>query len=355
METLSIVCNDVDRFAFLSRELVGMFAVRLIALDDIAHQEPDASSFVDVDLGNITDADQLRVWLGRRSRQSAAIFAVDRCSRIQTVRAYSIGASDIAYRPVSRGALLGKLMASRAHAQGSGRARGLDASCGVIAGIDALQQLFTFAINGAPLDVKVIEQAGETLVKHIEAFGLGDWIQAIRVHHDQTYQHCLLVSGVAAAFAKRLGFSAADRRRVAMAGLLHDTGKVMTPVAILEAPRRLFGDEMEIVKRHPEFGHRALQPVDGLHPEMLDMVLHHHEFLDGSGYPDRLGAGDISDLTRVTTIADIFGALVERRAYRPPMSGRAAYEILLSMNGKLDHHLVRAFEPLSHLEVLSDP
>jgi putative nucleotidyltransferase with HDIG domain len=355
MESLSIVCNDVDRFAYLSSELIGMFAVRLIALDDIALHEPDASSFVDVDLGNIAKADQLRAWLGRRPRQSAAIFAVDRCSRVQTVRAYSIGASDIAYRPVSRFALVEKLFRSRSDARGSGRTRDLESSCGVAAGVNALQQLFTFAIKGTPFPVRVIEEAGETLVKHIEAFGLGDWIQAIRVHHDQTYQHCLLVSGVAAAFAKHLGFSAADCRRVAMAGLLHDIGKVMTPVAILEAPRPLFGYEMEIVKRHPECGHRALQAVDGLHPKMLDMVLHHHEFLDGSGYPDHLYGSDISDLTRVTTIADIFGALIERRAYRPPMSGRAAFEVLLAMGGKLDRHLVRAFEPLSHVEILSTP
>jgi HD-GYP domain-containing protein (c-di-GMP phosphodiesterase class II) len=135
-----------------------------------------------------------------------------------------------------------------------------------------------------------------------------------------------------------------------MAGLLHDTGKVMIPVEILEAPRRLDEEEMSAVRRHPALGHQALQAADGLHPEMLDMVLHHHEYLDGSGYPDGLAGREISDLTRIVTIADIFSALIELRPYRPPMSGHAAYQHLDDMGDKLDRDLVRAFRPLSTVE-----
>jgi HD-GYP domain-containing protein (c-di-GMP phosphodiesterase class II) len=77
------------------------------------------------------------------------------------------------------------------------------------------------------------------------------------------------------------------------------------------------------------------------------MVVHHHEYLDGSGYPHGLHANDLSDLVRTMTISDIYGALLEQRSYKPPMSGEAAYRILQGMGPKLDKDLVREFEPIS--------
>ena len=188
------------------------------------------------------------------------------------------------------------------------------------------------------------------LVEHIEEYGLADWVRSVRVHHDQTYQHCLLVSGAAAAFGQHLKFNDADRRRAAMAGLLHDIGKAKISVAILDKPVELDDEDMATIMQHPVLGHEALQAVNGLHPEMLDVVLHHHEHIDGSGYPHGLQGSEISDLTRMVTIADVFGALIEHRAYKAPMSGRDAYQVLLGMDTKLDHDLVRAFQPLSQAQ-----
>ena len=81
------------------------------------------------------------------------------------------------------------------------------------------------------------------------------------------------------------------------------------------------------------------------------MVVHHHEYLDGSGYPHGLRASEISDLVRMITISDVFGALIERRSYKPPMTGQAAYQILLDMGPKIDQALVRAFRPVAQLSV----
>jgi HD-GYP domain-containing protein (c-di-GMP phosphodiesterase class II) len=72
-------------------------------------------------------------------------------------------------------------------------------------------------------------------------------------------------------------------------------------------------------------------------------VVHHHELLDGSGYPHGLKGNEISDLVRIMTISDIFGALIERRSYKPPLSSEAAFQILVDMGPKLDMDLVRAF------------
>ena len=98
------------------------------------------------------------------------------------------------------------------------------------------------------------------------------------------------------------------------------------------------------MRKHPQYGLDALGTVSTLHAEMLDMVVHHHELLDGSGYPHGLQGNEISDLVRIMTISDVFGALIERRSYKAPLSGDAAYQILLDMGPKLDKDLVRAFK-----------
>ena len=253
-----------------------------------------------------------------------AVFAIDKGSRLQTVRAYSIGATDVVLRPITCKALLGKLVHSVSSRCQIPATPELEKS-GIVSGISALQSIFISASVGTPLKPLVIAKAGQTLVEHIEEHGFADWVRAVRVHHDQTYQHCLLVSGAAAAFSQHLKFNATDRRRVAMAGLLHDIGKAKIPLAILDKPDKLNDEEMATMMQHAALGHEALQTVKGIHPEMLDVVRHHHEYLDGSGYPDGLQGSEISDLTRVVTIADNFGALIERRAYKPPMSGHDAY------------------------------
>ena len=97
------------------------------------------------------------------------------------------------------------------------------------------------------------------------------------------------------------------------------------------------------MRKHPQYGLDALATVPDLQAEMLVMVVHHHEFLDGSGYPHGLRAGEISDLVRIITISDVFGALIERRSYKPPLTGDAAYKILLDMGPRLDKDLVREF------------
>jgi HD-GYP domain-containing protein (c-di-GMP phosphodiesterase class II) len=133
--------------------------------------------------------------------------------------------------------------------------------------------------------------------------------------------------------------------------MLHDIGKARIPISILEKPGPLDNDEMAIMRKHPEYGYEALQSMPDIHKDMMDMVVHHHEYLDGSGYPHGLQANEISDLVRIMTISDIFGALLERRSYKEPMSGEDAYQILLNMGPKLDKALVREFHFASGLKV----
>jgi HD-GYP domain-containing protein (c-di-GMP phosphodiesterase class II) len=132
--------------------------------------------------------------------------------------------------------------------------------------------------------------------------------------------------------------------------MLHDIGKARIPLAILEKPGPLDESEMALMRRHPEYGLEALGDNSAVAPEMRDIIVHHHELLDGSGYPHGLKGNEICDLVRIMTIADIFAALVERRSYKPPFSSEAAYQILLDMGPRLDKDLVRAFKFVSRAD-----
>jgi HD-GYP domain-containing protein (c-di-GMP phosphodiesterase class II) len=125
--------------------------------------------------------------------------------------------------------------------------------------------------------------------------------------------------------------------------MLHDIGKARIPVSILEKVMPLSAREVTTLSKHPEYGLEALKNAPELNTELLDIVIHHHEYLDGSGYPHRLCGREISDPVRIVTICDVFGALLERRAYREPLDPEIAYRMLLDMGTKLDKDLVREF------------
>ena len=135
--------------------------------------------------------------------------------------------------------------------------------------------------------------------------------------------------------------------RLVRAALLHDVGKAFIARDILDKQGKLTVEEINELRQHPLRGHQALKQQGGFPLEMLDVVLHHHEFLDGSGYPDGLRGEKISDIVRLITIVDVYSALVEKRAYRLPFSRDRAFAIMESMGSKLDQQLLQAFRPVA--------
>src|SRR6266852_6370608 len=120
-----------------------------------------------------------------------------------------------------------------------------------------------------------------------------------------------------------------------------------TASPVLDKPGRLDAQERALIETHPAVGHEVLKGNAGISPEILDAVRHHHEYLDGSGYPDALCGAGISDIVRILTISDIFAALIEHRPYKSAMPREQAYEILCGMRGKLEGPLVVAFKEVA--------
>jgi putative nucleotidyltransferase with HDIG domain len=172
-------------------------------------------------------------------------------------------------------------------------------------------------------------------------------LKTVRHHHEGTYQHCLLVTGVAVEFGLKIGLLGADIERLSLAAMLHDIGKAKIPLSVLDKPGKLNTGERALIETHPVAGYDALKETPGISQEALDAVRHHHEYLDGSGYPDGLCASGISDIVRILTIADIFAALIEDRRYKPVMARPEAYEIVWGMRGKLEAPLVAAFRQVA--------
>lgn len=201
--------------------------------------------------------------------------------------------------------------------------------------------------HAGSLRLAAVQEGADTVYEAIRADGLRNWLDIVWEYDDATYQHCLLVAGLAGAFAHGLGFAPRDRQRLIGGALIHDIGKAQIPLSILNKPGRLTDDERAVMRRHPVIGYELLQgqcraanPVD---PDHLAIVRHHHEYLDGTGYPDGLRAQEIPDIVRLITICDIYAALIERRPYKARIAETTALSILQDMATKLDPDLFGAF------------
>jgi putative nucleotidyltransferase with HDIG domain len=206
---------------------------------------------------------------------------------------------------------------------------------------EALKNLFDAAQRGVSIPVVTVEDGSHAVLSAVRQAGISNWLDVVWTHDDVTYQHCLLVAGLAAGFAQSLGFREGDQRLFCEAAIVHDIGKARIPLAVLNKAGRLDAAEAEIMRSHAVLGDDMLSE-GGYSAQISDAVRHHHECLDGSGYPDGLRGGQVSDLVRLVTTCDIYAALVERRPYKQPMPAAKALDIMAGMEGKIDQDLVRA-------------
>jgi HD-GYP domain-containing protein (c-di-GMP phosphodiesterase class II) len=294
---------------------------------------------VDIDLRQMTRVDQLKFVLQDLAEIPEKLFVVHNLSRSMVAQAYALGATAVISRPKEAVLKVAQIEA----AETAEKDGAVDPVVEMDEGVAAFASMFSSVRSGRPLKLADARQATSKIITRVGQDGLSTWLDEVRRYHEGTFQHCLLVTGVAVAFGLDVGFSGGDVSRLGMAATLHDIGKARIPVSILDKPGRLDPEEEAIIKRHPAIGYDLLKGVSGISPDILDGVRHHHEYLDGSGYPDGLSGSQITDLVRLLTISDIFAALVEARPYKAPMPREDAYQILCGMEGKLEGALIKAF------------
>ena len=170
------------------------------------------------------------------------------------------------------------------------------------------------------------------------------WMARIKNDDAYTAEHCLRVAIYAIAFARFIGLPEDDLEVVGLCGLLHDIGKLRVPHAILNKPGALTPEEMDEMRNHAEYGYELLQSHHTLEPIVADVSRHHHERVDGNGYPHQLEEWQISRFARLISIVDAFDAITSDRCYREGLSTSDALRILYRGRGEqFDAEMVEGF------------
>jgi putative nucleotidyltransferase with HDIG domain len=172
---------------------------------------------------------------------------------------------------------------------------------------------------------------------------LGTVLQTLSLRDKMTARHSAAVARYSREIARELGLSDRDQDVVHTAALLHDIGKFIFPDSILFADRKLSPEDLEIVRRHPEQGARLVARIDGYGP-VAEIILAHHERIDGNGYPNGLVGEQIPIAARIISVADTYDVMTSRDSYRNPVSSREAIEELRRVSNKqLDVRVVETF------------
>lgn len=209
----------------------------------------------------------------------------------------------------------------------------------------AVYSMFHEARMGKAVDVgnaqTMVEEIADSVMRNPGAL-IG--LARLKTKDDYTYMHSVAVCALMVALSKQLGLSEQETRDAGLAGLLHDIGKMMVPADILNKPGKLTDAEFVSVKEHPAAGYQILKDAEGLCAVALDVCLHHHEKMDGTGYPGRLKGDEISLYARMGAVCDVYDAITSNRPYK---QGWCPAESLRKMaewsNGHFDEKVFQAF------------
>ena len=171
-------------------------------------------------------------------------------------------------------------------------------------------------------------------------------VAALDARDQYTAGHSAAVAVYARDIAERMGLSPQEQQVVHLCGLVHDVGKVGLPAGLLEKPGALTLDERRRMEEHSIIGERILANVDD-YAEIARVVRHHHERMDGNGYPDRLPGGEVPLLSRIIAVADAYNAMTSGRPYRDAMPSRVArFRLAQAAGTQFDTTVVAAFEAI---------
>lgn len=183
-------------------------------------------------------------------------------------------------------------------------------------GQDVVQHIFSEARMGSAVETEAASALVRAICRSVQRHPNAlISVARLKTTDNYTYMHSVAVCGLMVALAQNMGFSDARIQQAGMAGLLHDIGKAHSHLHILNKPGALTEAEFSHMKQHPVQGYAMLK--DSVQDtEVLDACLHHHERLDGKGYPDGLQQDAISMLTRMTSICDVYDAITSDRPYK---------------------------------------
>jgi HD-GYP domain-containing protein (c-di-GMP phosphodiesterase class II) len=201
------------------------------------------------------------------------------------------------------------------------------------------QVRFGNAIDATPC-LSLVVDVVESIDRHPHAFTS---LIRLKSADEYTYLHSVAVCALMVALGRQLGLNDDQCREAGIAGMLHDLGKAVMPQEILNKPGKLTAEEFEIIKQHPRRGYELLLANRQTEGGVTDVCLHHHERIDGTGYPDRLSGERISLLARMGAVCDVYDAVTSDRPYKAGWDPAHALSQMATWQGHFDRAIFESF------------
>nr|WP_315428500.1 HD-GYP domain-containing protein [uncultured Albidiferax sp.] len=187
----------------------------------------------------------------------------------------------------------------------------------------------------------MVQEISDSMLRNHEAMIN---LARLKTADDYTYMHSVAVCALMVALSRRLELDEVVTRSLGLAGLLHDLGKAMMPMEVLNKPGKLTDSEFAIIQSHPAQGHKLLVAGQVLDPIVLDVVLHHHEKTDGTGYPERQKDAEISLYAKMGAVCDVYDAITSNRPYKKGWDPAESLKRMAEWtHGHLDAKVFQAF------------
>jgi putative nucleotidyltransferase with HDIG domain len=211
-------------------------------------------------------------------------------------------------------------------------------------GRGAVMRMFAEARLGKAVDAEqCLPLVGEIADSVFRNPGALVSLARLKTADDYSYMHSLAVCALMVALARTMGQDEAASREAGLAGLLHDLGKAVMPLAVLNKPGKLTDDEYAIMKTHPLRGHEMLLEARGAPEAALEVCLHHHERPDGRGYPHGLSGERLTLLARMGAVCDVYDAITSNRPYKAGWDPAESIALMASWQGQFDPVVFKAF------------
>lgn len=208
----------------------------------------------------------------------------------------------------------------------------------------AVMSLFNEARLGKAVDAEqclpLVEEVASSVVRNPSALIS---LARLKTKDDYTYMHSVAVCALMVSLARQLGLDEATTREAGLAGLLHDVGKMAMPLDVLNKPGALTDAEFAIMRGHPTRGYEMLKDGSSVPPSALDVALHHHEKMDGTGYPAKLAGEQITLMSRMGAVCDVYDAITSNRPYKNAWDPAASLARMAQWNGHFDPLVFQAF------------
>jgi putative nucleotidyltransferase with HDIG domain len=208
----------------------------------------------------------------------------------------------------------------------------------------AVMSLFGEARMGRAIDAEqclpLVEDVANSVARNPSALIS---LARLKTKDDYTYMHSVAVCALMVSLARQLGLNEEQTREAGLAGLLHDVGKMMMPLDVLNKPGALTDAEFAVMRTHPGRGYEVLREGGKVAEPVLDVCLHHHEKMDGSGYPQKLKGDEISLLARMGAVCDVYDAITSNRPYKTAWDPAGSIQRMVQWQGHFDPVVFQSF------------